>query len=256
MKIFLAAFILLSKNLIAQTDSLLPAVYSWNKLEVKQEDSRLRRQILQGHTTSLSKLEIHSSTIEAGRAPHPPHTHTDEEELAIIKEGYLKITINNNSKIMGPGSVAMMMPGDEHGFYNVGTSPATYYIFKFKAKKPVIADSIKGKVSSFWLDWEERDTTETGKGYRRNFFNQATSQLAQMEMHTTALNAGLDSHAPHQHIQEEIVLILRGKVEMILGNQTIPAGPGDIIFIPSNVSHALKNTGNEQCEYFAFQWKN
>ena len=30
---------------------------------------------------------------------------------------------------------------------------------------------------------------------------------------------------------------------------------GDLYFLSPNVPHALKNIGKEQCEYFAFQWK-
>ena len=75
-------------------------------------------------------------------------------------------------------------------------------------------------------------------------------------MHTTALNAGLDSHAPHTHREEEIILILRGKVKMHIGDKFYDAVPGDVIFLASGVSHNLTNTGNEPCEYFAFQWRN
>jgi (S)-ureidoglycine aminohydrolase len=75
-------------------------------------------------------------------------------------------------------------------------------------------------------------------------------------MHTTALNAGLDSHAPHTHKEEEIILILRGNVQMNIGGIFYKAGQGDVVFLSSGVSHNLTNTGNEQCEYFAFQWRN
>ena len=75
-------------------------------------------------------------------------------------------------------------------------------------------------------------------------------------MHTTALNPGLESHAQHTHREEEIILIIRGNVTMHIGDKFIPAAPGDVVFLPSMVPHALKNTGTEQCEYFAFQWRN
>jgi len=34
------------------------------------------------------------------------------------------------------------------------------------------------------------------------------------------------------------------------------AAAGDMVFLSSGVTHNLTNTGNEQCEYFAFQWRN
>ncbi|HEX7844501.1 MAG TPA: cupin domain-containing protein, partial [Chitinophagaceae bacterium] len=112
----------------AKDDSLKPAVHQWSKLEAKKEDNRIRRQILDGSTTSLSNLEIHASTLEPGDSPHPPHKHDDIEELIIITEGTVKITIGADSKVLGKGSIAFAMPGDEHGIENVGKTRVTYYI--------------------------------------------------------------------------------------------------------------------------------
>jgi (S)-ureidoglycine aminohydrolase len=245
-----------ASSLAAQkTDSLPSRVYRWDSLDPKKEDTRIRRQVMEGSTTSLSLFEVHTSTLEPGKAPHPPHVHNDMEELMIVKEGQVKITIKGVSKIMGPGSIAFAMPGDEHGIENAGSTQATYYILKYKGRLPN-PERARDAGGSFMLDWNDLKTSTTGKGYRRDFFNRATSQLAQFEMHTTALNADSVSHAPHTHVQEEIILILRGNVTMHIDGKLYPASPGDVVFLPSHVPHALMNTGKEQCEYFAFQWRN
>ena len=243
-------------TLAQKNDSLLSGVYNWNKLEPVKEDTRVRRQVLEGKTFALEYFEIHISTLEPGKAPHPPHTHADQEELMIVKEGQVKITIAGQSKILGPGSIAFAIPGDEHGIENAGNTTATYYILKCKGKLPMDIERARKAGGSFMLDWNDLKTNNTGKGYRRDFFNKATSQLAQFEMHTTALNADSVSHAPHTHVQEEIILILRGNVTMHIDGKLIPASPGDIVFLSSGIRHALLNTGKEQCEYFAFQWRN
>ena len=254
-KIFFLIFIANTVTSSAQkNDSLLSKVYYWDKLEVKKEDTRVRRQVLEGRTFALDYFEIHASILEPGKAPHPPHVHADQEELIIVKEGQVKITIANKSKILGPGSIAFAMPGDEHGIENAGTTQATYFILRYKGKLP---DNARGKQAggSFMLDWNELTIKNTGKGYRRDFFNRATSQLKQFEMHTTALNADSVSHAPHTHVQEEVILILRGNVEMYIDGKLHKGSAGDLYFISANVPHALKNIGKEQCEYFAFQWR-
>jgi (S)-ureidoglycine aminohydrolase len=253
----LLILLLLPASLLSQkNDSLISGVYHWNSLEPKKEDTRIRRQVLEGKTFALSYFEIHTSTLEAGKAPHPPHVHADQEELMIIKEGQVKVTIAGQSKILGPGSIAFAIPGDEHGIENAGNTEATYYILKYKSKQPMDPERAKQAGGSFILDWNDLKTKNTGKGYRRDFFNRATSQLTQFEMHTTALNADSVSHAPHTHIQEEMILILRGTIEMNIAGVVYKASAGDLIFLSSGVLHNLKNIGNEQCEYFAFQWKN
>ena len=256
-QLFILFLLMSTTSLFAQkTDSLISNVYHWNMLEVKKEDTRIRRQVLEGKTFALSQFEIHASTLEPGKAPHPPHVHDDFEELIIVKEGQIKITIGEKSKILGAGSIAFAMPGDEHGIENAGNTEATYFILKYKGKLPLNLERAKLGGGSFMLDWNELKTDNTGKGYRRDFFNRATSQLNQFEMHTTALNADSVSHAPHTHIQEEIILILRGNVEMFIDGKLYKGAAGDLYFISANVPHALKNIGKEQCEYFAFQWRN
>lgn len=236
-------------------DSLLSKVYYWDKLEVKNEDTRVRRQVLEGKTFALNYFEIHASTLEPGKAPHPPHVHDDLEELMIVKEGQVKITVAGQSKILGPGSIAFAMPGDEHEIENAGDTQAAYFILKYKGRQPNIEQG-KQAGGSFMLNWNDLPTKNTGKGHRRDFFNRATSQLNQFEMHTTALNADSVSHAPHTHVQEEIILILRGNVEMFIDGNHYKGSAGDLYFISANVPHALKNIGKGQCEYFAFQWRN
>ena len=174
----------------------------------------------------------------------------------IVKEGLLKITMAGQSQTLGPGSIAWVVPGDEHVVDNAGNSDATFFILKYKGKLPPDTERAKKSGGSFMLDWNDLKTTNTGKGYRRDFFNKPTSQLNQFEMHTTALNADSVSHAPHTHVQEEIVLILRGNVEMFIDGKYYKGSQGDLYFLSSNTPHALKNIGKEQCEYFAFQWRN
>jgi (S)-ureidoglycine aminohydrolase len=133
MKIVLLSFAFLySGCLIGQADSLSSGVYEWKKFKIEHTVPGERRQILEGITTHLPYLEIHATTVRPGMAPHAPHKH-DDEEMIIVKEGMLKITIEDSSKILGPGSVAVIMPGDMHGFVNAGDSNASYYVIKSKA---------------------------------------------------------------------------------------------------------------------------
>ena len=215
----------------------------------------MRRQVMDGSTTSLANFEVHASTLAPGKAPHLPHVHADMDEIMIIKEGQVKITVNGISKILGRGSVAFAMAGDEHGIENAGDMQATYYVFKYKGKLPTNQERGKQNGGSFIINWNDVAVEKTGKGHRRALFNKQISQLEKLEMHTTALNAGLDSHAQHTHKEEEIILMLKGNVQMHIGNEFFNAGPGDVVFLPSLVPHNLLNTGKEQCEYFAIQWR-
>ena len=243
-----------SSVMAQELDSLPSRVYSLKVSNESQKEPLTTVPVMEGSTTSLSRFEVHSTTIKPGMVSHTRHAPADMEELIIVKDGKLKVTIKGTTKILGRGSVAFFMPGEEHSVENADTAPATFYVLEYRSKLPADLDRAKKNGGSFMLDWNEVTFNKNEKGGRKNFFNRPTSQLEKFEMHTTALNPGLESHAPHTHKQEEIILILRGNVKMHIAGQLYPAEPGDVVFLSSGVSHALLNTGTEQAEYFAFQW--
>ena len=255
--ILFVCFLANATILLAQkTDSLPSHVYLWDSLETKRQNKETRRLIMGGSTNSLSWLEVTAVTLEPGNVSPPLRVYDDAEELFIVLEGQLNINLYGVNKIVGAGSIAFAMTGTVHGISNAGNTKATYYVLKYKGKLPIDIERAKRAGGSFILDWNDLKTANTGKGYRRDFFNRPTSHLAQFEMHTTALNAGEESHLPHTHVQEEIILILRGHVEMYINGDRYNASAGDVVFLSSRIPHALTNTGEEQCEYFAFQWRN
>lgn len=240
---------------VAQVKSLGSGVFNWNDLKVEKSETNERRQILDGNTLDLEYFEIHTSTLEPGKAPHASHTHDDLEELVIIRDGKLKVTIKDQTKILGPGSVALAIPGEEHSFVNGGDTKATYYVLRFKSRNALNKERGSKSGGSFMIDWNDVEMVESERGGRRQIFDRATSMFERFEMHVTTLNKGLVSHAPHTHRAEECILLIRGDAEMQIGDTHNKTDPGGLVFLESQVSHALKNTGNGQCEYFAFQWQ-
>jgi (S)-ureidoglycine aminohydrolase len=255
-KILFAFLILISLRSSAQTDSLQAGVYNWSNLPVKKSGGRESRQILQGHTTDLNSLRIHTSTLGPGQINHPLQAYHDREELVIVKEGQLKVTINDSSKVLGTGSVVLIVAGDQQSFQNVSDQPVTYIVLAFIAKKPVDIKRGKENGGSLMLDWNDLTVKKTDKGASRPIFDRPSSMFERFEIHATALNAGLESHPPHTHRAEEIILLTKGNVTMNIAAKNYPAVAGDVILLTPNVPHNLKNTGNEQCWYFAMKWFN
>jgi (S)-ureidoglycine aminohydrolase len=229
-------------------------VYTLKNLPVEKRETSERRNIFDGTGPVNDNLESHTTTIAPGKAAHAPHKHP-EEELLIVKEGTVRVTINDKSQLLGPGSIAYVMPGDEHGAVNAGSTNATYYIIKYRAKKDSLKPERAVKAGgSFMVNWNDVAFNAHDKGGIRRFFEKPTGVFRRFEMHVTTLNTGLKSHEPHTHKAEEIVLMIEGNAEMQIGNEFKKAGPGDLIFLGSNVSHAIRNDDTKPCVYFAFQW--
>jgi (S)-ureidoglycine aminohydrolase len=226
--------------------------YNWADFKPVKDENRLRRQYLDGKTTLLQNLEIHTSTVEGGEASHPPHTHADQEELVIIKEGTLTATIGKDSRVLGPGSVIYVLPGEEHGFVNAGKTPCTYFIIKLK-------NGLQGQhpgEKSFMVDWNEMTFVPHDKGGRRNIIEGPTNMFNKLDIHITTLNVGMTSHAPHTHVAEEIILIKEGDVEMNVGDKKVKPSEGGLVFLDSKILHNLTNIGKTPTTYFAIQWAN
>lgn len=233
---------------------LKTAVYNWEDLKIEKTNSGKKMQILEGKTNDFDYLEAHVTTLNPGKAPHASHVHSDMEELIIVKEGLIETTVKGIKKVLGPGSVILALPGDEHGIWNAGDTEASYYIIRWKTnQEPDLARS-KDSGSSQFYDWNEIKFQTTTKGGKRQIMDRPTALLGQLEMHVTTLNEGMTSHTEHVHSNEEIILIIKGTAEESINGMPHRMEPGSLVFLTDEVPHGIKNIGKGQCEYFAYKW--
>ena len=236
------------------SQAISSGVYVWAQAPVVKKATTEQRTLLEGNTLDFRHIKIHATTLQPHQAPHPAHKH-DDEELIIIKEGKLTVTIAGKTKTLGAGSIALMLPGDEHGFANQGDVSATYYVMRYESTAPADAERGKKAGGSFWVDWDEVAFQPHDKGGIRRMFDRATAMTKRFEMHVTTLNEGLWSHPPHTHRAAEILLMIDNKAQESINGNLYPAQVGDIIFLESNVPHAIQNTSQGTCTYFAFQFE-
>ncbi len=250
---FLSFFVFVCWNATAQKVPIRADVYRWDKAAVVKKGTSQQRVLLEGTTPAFQHVKVHATTVAGGQAAHLGHQHADEE-LIIVKEGQLTVTIAGKAETLEKGSVALIMPGDEHALANGGSEPVTYYIMRYETEMPQPERSATAG-GSFVKHWNELDYKTNEKGGRRNVFDRATPHSERFEMHITTLNEGLMSHPPHTHKAAEILLLIEGKAEESIDGKWIPAGVGDIIFLQSQVPHAIRNTGKGAATYFAFQFE-
>ena len=107
------------------------SVFDWNAVPAKQTDVGSVRSFFKVRTPTLEQLEVHVTTLNPGKSPHPPHRHPNEEML-IIRQGTVEALINGEWKRVGPGSVIFFASNQLHGLRNVGSDPAIYHVINFK----------------------------------------------------------------------------------------------------------------------------
>jgi (S)-ureidoglycine aminohydrolase len=206
-------------------------------------------------TSDLAMMKAHASTLAPGKTNHPPRALNDVEELIFIKEGKIKVNINDSSKVVGPGSLVLIMAGDVQNFENTSGKPATYYVLTLKSKLPVDRQRGKQAGGSLVIDWNSIAVKKTDKGESRPIFDRPTSMFKKFEVHATALNGGMESHPPHMHRSEEMMLVMQGDVTASIAGKNYSATTGDMILLTPNILHGVKNAGTGQCWYYAIKWE-
>ncbi len=113
----------------AGNEALPSKVYNFESLPAKTEDGNTFRPILEGVTHEGYHLELHETDLAPGSMPHPAHHHA-HEEIFLIREGSLAVTIEGQTSNLGPGSVAYIASNQEHGIRNVGAAHAQYFVLE------------------------------------------------------------------------------------------------------------------------------
>jgi quercetin dioxygenase-like cupin family protein len=87
----------------------------------------------------------------------------------------------------------------------------------------------------------------------RRSFTGETHGGFNLEMHETVLGVGVETHAPHKHIHEEIIVVVEGTVETYNEGKTEVLEAGSVIFFGSNQMHSARNVGTVPSRYYVIE---
>jgi mannose-6-phosphate isomerase-like protein (cupin superfamily) len=68
------------------------------------------------------------------------------------------------------------------------------------------------------------------------------------------LEPGKTPHAPHTHVEEEVMVIESGHGEIFCDGKTTKVGPGSVMYTTPNTSHGITNTGSEPIVFYYIKW--
>ena len=115
-------------------------------------------------------------------------------------------------------------------------------------------DARRAVMGSMIFDWNSFEAKPNKTGAVRTVVQQPTATLDELEIHITTLNPGESPHAPHQHPDEELVVVKEGTVESLVNGQLRRVGPGSIIFQAANQMHSIRNVGSGPATYHVIKW--
>ncbi len=98
--------------------------------------------------------------------------------------------------------------------------------------------------------YEDLPVRVNGQNKGRAVLNGETHSAFPIELHLTELGPGQEPHPPHKHVHEEMLLLVRGTLNVTIDGHTTQLTPGSVAYVASNHEHGWKNPGDGPTEYF------
>ena len=127
MFLLLPAVAAATKLRAAEPATLGTNVSRYEDLPVNARDGNSFRPIVEGTLHDGQAFEAHATELAPGGIPHGSHSHK-HEEMFLVREGTVEVTVNGKGTRLGPGGVAFIGSGDDHGIRNVGDTKAKYFV--------------------------------------------------------------------------------------------------------------------------------
>jgi mannose-6-phosphate isomerase-like protein (cupin superfamily) len=112
----------------------------------------------------------------------------------------------------------------------------------------------QGQLVSLVIDPGNAKLTHESYGDLRIYFDGPTGQLRALTVGSLALKAGMVPHPPHQHPEEEIMLVTEGAGEITVGGQTYAAAPGSMMYCGGQGMHGI-TAGPHGLTFYFYKWK-
>lgn len=96
---------------------------------------------------------------------------------------------------------------------------------------------------------------------RYPYFKISTAIFESFSCHASWLQPGCMPHLPHEHQDEEILLVLSGNATILSNDleskilRAKKSKPGDFFYYPRNHLHTIFNDSNTPIHYLMFKWK-
>jgi quercetin dioxygenase-like cupin family protein len=104
------------------------------------------------------------------------------------------------------------------------------------------------------FEWTGHTATPNKTGAVWQVTRTPTPTLAELEIHVTTLNPGESPHPPHQHPNEELLIVKEGTLETVQNGVPRRVDTGGIIFQASNDMHGIRNIGQTPATYYVIAW--
>ena len=111
------------------------------------------------------------------------------------------------------------------------------------------------KLSNSTLLQDQSKLEKQPFGDLRTYYDGPTDQLKSMTAGSLLLKPGMSPHPPHQHPEEEIMVITEGNGEISVEGKVTKVGSGSMMYCGANRLHGIVNTGKTPLLFYFYKWR-
>jgi mannose-6-phosphate isomerase-like protein (cupin superfamily) len=111
------------------------------------------------------------------------------------------------------------------------------------------------KLSNVVVDESKAKVTHETFGDLKIYFDGATDQVRTMTAGSLRLKPGMSPHPPHEHPEEEFMVITEGTGDVTVEGKPFKVGPGSMMYCAAGKLHGIVNTGKTPLLFYFYKWK-
>lgn len=112
-----------------------------------------------------------------------------------------------------------------------------------------------GAIPNSTMDKSQANVSHEAFGDLRVYFEGKTDQLGAMTFGSLQLKPGMAPHPPHQHPEEEIMVVAEGAGEISVQGKVTKVAAGSAMYCGGGKLHGIVNTGKTPLLFYYMKWK-
>lgn len=111
------------------------------------------------------------------------------------------------------------------------------------------------KLPNVVIDESKAKVTHEAFGDLRVYFDGPTDQVRSMTAGSLRLKPGMSPHPPHEHPEEEFMVVTEGAGEMTVEGKKYAVAAGSMMYCGGGKTHGIVNTGKAPLLFYFYKWK-
>jgi mannose-6-phosphate isomerase-like protein (cupin superfamily) len=118
-----------------------------------------------------------------------------------------------------------------------------------------VAATTGPKIPNVTLGMDKAKLSKEPFGDLRIYFEGPTDQVKSMTAGSLLLKPGMSPHPPHQHPEEEFMVVTEGTGEISMDGKVTKVGPGSMMYAGTQRVHGIVNTGKTPLLFYFYKWQ-